>query len=155
MSPKGEEGLNVINVGHKDLCQPKQKNTDSTVKAKKKKKMLKASESTSDSKEVIRKRWVVILGEKSHGQSTPPLTSWHSSALLHALVIYILSIATPQLEYYFPTCLYRNLNFPAGKNPPSFPKNESVPTLKVDGHNIMQRSGRWYYCYYILQYFIF
>ena len=48
MSPKGEEGLNVINVGHKDLCQPKQKNTDSTVKAKKK--MLKASKSTSDSK---------------------------------------------------------------------------------------------------------
>lgn len=38
MSSKGEEGLNVINVGHKDLCQPKQKkNADSTVKAKKKK----------------------------------------------------------------------------------------------------------------------
>lgn len=47
--PKGEEGSTVINVGHKDLCQAKQeKKADSTVKKKKKK--LKAPESTSDSK---------------------------------------------------------------------------------------------------------
>lgn len=47
-APKGEEGSTVINVGHKDLCQAKQeKKADSTVKKKKK---LKAPESTSDSK---------------------------------------------------------------------------------------------------------